>query len=307
MRHIFMKFIVFLVFIGVLSISFSSSLANSSAQKFKIYISVDMEGVAGVVTGDQLGPKGFEYERFRRFATNEVLAAIHAAKKAGATEILVSDSHGNGENLLFDEFPPDVRTIRSWPRRLGMMAGIDETFDAVIFIGYHASTTNLRGTRAHTFSSGKLTRVALNGMAVSESVYNAAIAGHYNVPVVMISGDDALSEEIRSVFGDIEFAETQKSLSFHSANALTPEASCKLIAAKVESALARIDDFKPYILKTPITLDVSFKNYRPVQVLSYLSIVDRIDSHTIRFVGKDMTEISNFRIFLTHYSFDLTP
>ena len=123
----------------------------------------------------------------------------------------------------------------------------------------------------------------------------------------MISGDDALAEEIRPVLGDIEFAETQKSLSFHSANVLNPTASCKLIAAKVKSALARIDDFKPYILKTPIALEVSFKNYRPVQVLSYLSIVDRIDSHTIRFVGKDMTDISNFQIFITTYSFDLNP
>lgn len=292
---------------GLLTIHIPWSQAGSTLPQLKVYISVDMEGVAGVVTGDQLGPKGFEYARFRKFTTNEVLAAIHAAKEAGATEILVSDSHGNGENLLFDEFPPDVRTIRSWPRRLGMMAGIDETFDAVIFIGYHASTTNLRGTRAHTFSSGKLTRVALNGTPVSETVYNAALAGHFKVPVIMISGDDALYEEIRPVLGDIEYAETQKSLSFHSANVLTPEASCKLIAAKVKSALSRLDDFKPLVLKTPIALEISFKNYRPVQVLSYLSIVERIDSHTIRFIGKDMTEISNFRIFLTSYSFDLEP
>jgi len=307
MRQNIIKLLVIFVLVGLIAVQIPPSQADSSSRKLKIYISVDMEGVAGVVTGDQLGPKGFEYERFRKFTTNEVLAAIHAAKAAGATEILVSDSHGNGENLLFDEFPSDVRTIRSWPRRLGMMAGIDETFDAAIFIGYHASTSNLRGTRAHTFSSGKLTRVALNGSPVSESVYNAALAGHFNVPVVMISGDDALYEEIRPVLGDFEFAETQKSLSFHSANVMTPEASCKLIAAKVKSALARLDDFKPYILKTPVALEVSFKNYRPVQVLSYLSIVERIDSHTIRFIGKDMTEISNFSTFLTSYSFDLEP
>lgn len=307
MQRSAVRLTVFLLFIGMLSIPFFSSSGNSPSEKLKIYISVDMEGIAGVVTGDQLGPGGFEYERFRRFATNEVLAAIHAAKQAGATDILVSDSHGNGENLLFDQFPSDVRTIRAWPRRLGQMAGMDETFDAAILIGYHPSTTNLRGTRAHTFSSGRLTRVALNGNAVSESVWSAAIAGHFGVPVIMISGDDALYEEIKPVLGDIEYAETQKSLSFHSVNALNPEASCRLIAAKVTAALARLDDFKPYKLKTPITLDVSFKNYRPVQVLDYLSIVERIDSHTIRFVGNDMTEISDFRVFMTSYSFDLEP
>ena len=88
---------------------------------------------------------------------------------------------------------------------------------------------------------------------------------------------------------------------------MTPAASCKLIASKVKAAMARIDDFKPYRLKAPIALEVSFKNYRPVQLLSYLSIVERIDSHTIKFIGKDMTEISDFRVFITSYSFDLEP
>ena len=125
-----------------------------------------MEGVAGVVTGDQLGPQGFEYERFRGFMTNEVLAAIEGARAAGATEILVSDSHGNGENLLIERFPKDVQIVRSWPRPLAMMEGIDASFDAVLFVGYHASTTNPQGVRAHTMSSATLADVRLNGVSV---------------------------------------------------------------------------------------------------------------------------------------------
>src|SRR2546427_8226868 len=148
-----------------------------TAKKLKIYISVDMEGVAGVVTADQLSPAGFEYERFRHFMTNETLAAIRAAKESGATEVVVSDSHGNGESLLIDEFPKDVRTVRSWPRHGGMMAGLDSSFDAALFIGYHASTTSVRGVRAHTFSSAHLTRVTLNGNAVTEGEFNASFAG----------------------------------------------------------------------------------------------------------------------------------
>ena len=101
----------------------------------KVHISVDMEGIAGVVTGDQLGPSGFEYGRFREFMTKEALAAVAAAKEAGATEIVVADSHGNGENLLVEQFPPDVKIVRSWPRKLEMMGGIDQTFDAAVFIG----------------------------------------------------------------------------------------------------------------------------------------------------------------------------
>lgn len=300
------QFVLFLLIILAVSVFYSNHSAAQN-EKLKIYISVDMEGIAGVVTGDQLGPSGFEYQRFRRFMTNEVLAAINASKESGAGEILVSDSHGNGVNMLIEEFPEDVRVVRSWPRKLGMMAGIDETFDAALFIGYHASTTSLRGTRAHTFSSGKLTRVALNKMPVSESVWNAAIAAHFGVPVIMASGDDGLWEEIRPVLGNIEFAETQKSLGFHSANSLTNEASCKLIAEKVKTAILRIKEFKPYKIKNPVTVEISFKNYRPVEILAYLPMFERIESHTIQFVAKDMVEASDIRVFITNYSFSIEP
>lgn len=182
-----------------------------------------------------------------------------------------------------------------------MMAGIDETFDAAIFIGYHASTNNTKGVRAHTFSSARLTRVALNGVNVTEGAWNAAIAGHFGVPVVMISGDEAAVEEVRSLVGSIEGAEVKKSLSFHAANTITPEASQELIAQKVKSALARLKDFKPYRVKTPVTLEIGFKHYRPVELLGYLKGVERIDSHTIRYIAKDMTEVADFELFVTSY------
>lgn len=278
-----------------------------ATKKLKIYISVDMEGIAGVVTADQLGPGGFEYERFRHFMTNETVAAINAAKESGAAEIVVSDSHGNGESLLIDEFPKDVRIVRSWPRHGGMMAGLDSSFDAALFVGYHASTTNMRGVRAHTFSSAHLTRVALNGNAVTEGEFNAAYAGALGVPVIFASGDDAAMEELKSRLGNIETAETKKNLSFHSAETLTPEASCGKIASGVKAALARLHDFKPYVIKTPVTLEISFKNYTPAQTISYLRSVQRVDSHTIRFVGKDMAEVSDFVDVVDGYSPDLTP
>ena len=294
--------------LGLLLCSAAKPQASTPAgKKLKIYISVDMEGVAGVVTADQLGPGGFEYERFRHFMTNETLAAINAAKESGAAELVVSDSHGNGESLLIDEFPKDVRIVRSWPRHGGMMAGIDSTFDAALFIGYHASTTNTHGVRAHTFSSAHLTRVSLNGNAVTEGEFNAAFAGALGVPVIFASGDDAAVEELKSRLGNIETAETKKNLSFHSAETLTPEASCEKIAAGVKAALARLHEFKPYVIKTPVTLEISFKNYTPAQMISYLRSVQRVDSHTIRFVGKDMAEVSDFVDVVDGYSPDLTP
>jgi len=179
----------------------------ATAQRpLKVYISVDMEGIAGVVTGDQLGPTGFEYERARAFMTGEALAAIAGARDAGATEIVVSDSHGNGESLLIDQFPDDVRIVRSWPRPLMMMEGIDSTFSAAVFVGYHASTTSPAGVRAHTISSANLASVSLNGVAMPEAGINAAIAGRFGVPVVFISGDNVAVDETRRLLGDVEGA-----------------------------------------------------------------------------------------------------
>jgi D-amino peptidase len=300
---------VFLV-VALFSLAHSAArpqAAPAAAKKLKIYISVDMEGVAGVVTADQLGTGGFEYERFRHFMTNETLAAVRAAKEAGATAIVVSDSHGNGESLLIEEFPKDVRIVRSWPRHGGMMAGLDSSFDAALFVGYHASTTNKQGVRAHTFSSAHLTRVSLNGNAVTEGEFNAAFAGAMGIPVIFASGDDAALAELRSRLGNIETAETKKNLSFHSAETLTPEASCERIAAGVKLALSRLHEFKPYLVKMPVTLEISFKNYTPAQMLSYLRSVERVDSHTIRFVGKDMAEVSDFVDVVDGYSPDLAP
>ncbi len=293
-----------------LSVRGSAALAaapQTQAARLKVLISVDMEGVAGVVTAEQLGPTGFEYARFREFMTREAVAAVEAAKQAGATEVVDADAHGNGQNLLVDQFPTDVRVIRSWPRRFGMVAGVEDGVDAVIFIGYHAGTNNPNGVRAHTFSSANLTRVALNGANVTEGSWNAAIAGHFGASVVMLSGDDAAIAEVRKAIGNIEAAETKRSLGFHSAITLTPAAAVALISQRVRAALARRGDFKPYRVPGPVTVDVSFKNYLPAEVLAYLPIFERTDSHSIRFRAKDMAEASMIMTFIGEYRPDITP
>jgi D-amino peptidase len=287
----------------------SAYAADSKALKpaLKVYISVDMEGVAGAVTADQLIPGGFEYERFRRFMTDEAVAAVRGAKAAGATEVVVSDSHGNGENLLIELFPKDVRIVRSWPRHGEMMAGLDSSFGAAVFVGYHASTTNPNGVRAHTISSAHFTRVALNGTAVTEAELNAAFAGALGVPVVFISGDDAAISEVTKRLGSIESVITKKSLGFHSAESLTPAAACDQVYQGVLSAVSHREQRKPYVLTVPITLEISFKSYTSAEIVSYLRSVERSDAHSIRFVGRDMAEIMDFIVFLDYYSPDMAP
>ena len=266
-----------------------------------------MEGITGVVTGEQLGPTGFEYQRFREFMTAEALAAVEAAKESGATEIVVVDAHGNGQNLLIDKFPNDVRIVRSWPRPLMMMQGIDSTFGAAIFIGYHSSTTNPNGVRAHTISSATLAAVELNGVSMPESGINAAIAGHFGVPIVMISGDDAAVGEAQRLIGPMEGAVVKQSISFHAANTMTPAAGQALIREKVKAGLAKRASLRPYVINKPVRLDVTFKNYTPAEVAAYLPGVERPTSHSIRFTGRDMLEVSRFLEFLTTYNSGLTP
>lgn len=281
--------------------------AQRPTPRLKVYISADMEGVAGVVSQEQLGPPGFEYERFREFMTGEVLAAIAGARDAGATEVVVSDSHGNGQNLLIDRLPADVTVIRSFPRPLMMMQGLDSTFSAAVFIGYHASTTSPAGVRAHTISSATLAAVELNGVAMPEAGINAAIAGRFGVPVVMISGDDVAVDEAQRLLGAIEGAVVKRAISFHSAATLTPAAAQALIRQKVRAAVARRGDFKPYTVATPVRLDVTFKNYRPAELLAYLPGVQRTTAHAIRFTGADVLEVSRFLEFITSYQPDLAP
>lgn len=284
-----------------------TSAAAAQRDGLKLYISCDMEGVVATMTGDHLGPGGFEYQAARRWQTQEVLAAIEAARESGVTEILISDSHGNGENLLVDMLPEDVMLVRSWPRPLSMMEGIDSTFDAAILLGYHASTLNRDGVRAHTISSGRLAGVWLNERPMPEAGISAAVAGFYGVPVIMISGDDAAVAEAQDVIGDIEGAVLKWNISFHAAKTIMPPAAYRLIGEKVRSALRRLDEFQPLVLSGPITVDVRFKNYRPSQVLAYLPIVERTDSHSIRYVGTDMVEVSRFLEFLTSYNAGLEP
>jgi D-amino peptidase len=284
--------------------------STAAAQRpLKVYISADMEGITGVASDQQLGPTGFEYAQARQWMTSEVIAAIQGAREAGATEFVISDSHGNGQSLLIDRLPTDVpiTIVRAFPRPLGMMEGIDSSFAAVIFIGYHTSTTSLTGVRAHTVSSALLTRIAINGTSMPEAGINAAIAAHYGVPVVMVTGDDAIVADSKQRFGPIEGVIVKRALGFHSAATMIPEVAHARIRQQAKIAVGRRAEMRPYTMTKPLTLEVSFKNYRPVELLGYLSNVQRIDAHTVRYMARDIIDLQKFIQFVTSYDPALTP
>jgi D-amino peptidase len=201
----------------------------------------------------------------------------------------------------------DVTVIRAWPRPLGMMQGIDSSFQAVIFIGYHSSTANPDGVRAHTFSSASYHSFKANGRELSEGGWNAMIAGYYGVPVAMVSGDEAAIADLKAVAPDVEAAIIKHSISFHSAATATPAASQAMIKLRARSALSRLGNIKPVARTAPVTIDLTFKNYQPSQVLAYLSMFTRVGSHGIRFQGKDIIEAQRIMQFISAYDVGLTP
>ena len=171
-------------------------LAVPAQRSTKVYISVDLEGISGINGDNQTSATGAEYGRARKLMVEDANAAIRGAFEGGATDVLVNDSHGGQRNLLPEDLDPRARLISHSFKRHGMMEGLDESFDAVIFVGYHAKAGSSRGLFAHT-GSGVVRDVQVNGKSVGEGGMNAILAQWYGVPVVMVTGDDVAVEQQR--------------------------------------------------------------------------------------------------------------
>jgi D-amino peptidase len=262
-------------------------------KKLKVYISADMEGVGGVSTWDvQASAKGREYEQFRRLMTLEVNAAIAGAFDAGATDVIASDSHGDAQNIDVELLDSRARLIRAWPRPLGMMQGVDSTFDAVVFIGYHAREGRADAVLAHTFSGDEVAK--LNGVEMSEAGYNAAIAGDLGVPVVFLSGDQTICSDAKELLGPIETAAVKQAIGFHSARMIPPGEAQALIREGVKRGVGRRKDLKPFRVTHPIKTEVRFNEIVKAELASYIPGVDRTSGNTIVFTAPDMVAASQF-------------
>ncbi len=247
--------------IGILLLVFfilNSSVFSESDNGLKVFISVDMEGIAGVVTSEECSRTGQDYNYFRRIMTLETNAAIEGARAAGATEIWVRDSHGSARNIFPDLLSQYAILIRDWSGGpMGMMEGIDETFDAVIFIGYHAKAGTPDAIIEHT-SSGIVTDMAINGVSLPETGYNALMAGHYNVPVVFLAGDKAICEQAKKLLGQVETVAVKYAIGA-AVVSLHPKVANKKIRSGVKKALENLQAFKPFKMNPPFTLVLKLK------------------------------------------------
>lgn len=226
---------------------------NQTTPIKKVFISVDMEGIAGVVHWEEVSRNGKDYDYFRELMTHETNAAIEAALEAGAEEILVRDSHGSARNIIPTMLHERALLLRDWSGGYkSMMEGIDEGFDAVLFIGYHAKAGTPDSPLAHTMN-GNVKDFAINGISMPEAGINGLIAGMHDVPVVFISGDVAICQQAKDLFGEIETVAVKEGFGNASLN-LHPAVAQKKIKEGVLKALAELDKYKPYTLPSPYTM-----------------------------------------------------
>jgi D-amino peptidase len=240
-----------------------ASSAWGQARPIRIFISVDMEGLAGVVTASDVSPSGPDYAHFRAIMAAETNAAIDGAFRGGATEVLVRDSHGSKQNLLPNDVDPRARLLRGQgvgPRN--MMEGIDSTFAAVVYIGYHAKAGTPNAILEHT-STGNVVDFAINGISLPEGGYNALVAGLYGVPVIFVAGDRAVVEQIRSLVGPIEGVAVKDEIGDASLG-MSPKQAQDEIRKGVELAVRNRARAKPYVLKGPYTMTLKVRTEKPL-------------------------------------------
>lgn len=280
-------------FAVALALTFATAVVRAQTKELKVYVSADMEGVGGVSTWSvQAGSRGREYEKFRQLMTREVNAAIAAAFDAGAKSVLVSDSHGDLQNLDVEVLDKRVELIRGGPRPLSMMEGIDDSFGAAVFVGYHAAEGAGQATLAHTMNGA--VELKLNGTTVGEAGYNAAIAGEFGVPVVFVSGDQTLTADSQRLLGPIEAVVVKNAIGFQAARMVHPEEALRRIADGVRRGVQRRAEIKPWRLTRPVKLEIRFKNVIDAELTSYLPGTERVSGNTVVFTAKDMLEAARF-------------
>jgi D-amino peptidase len=249
-----------------------------------LFISCDMEGTAGVCSWNQCDPGNpHEYPVYRRYMTQEVRAAIEGAREAGVRRVLVNDSHWSMRNLLFDELPgdDDLRVISGTRKPWSMAQGIDSGVDAAFFTGYHAKAGDA-ATLAHTFSS-EVYAVTVNGVACSEALLNAALAGCYGVPVLLVSGDRTIVDECVAAMPWIVGVTVKDPIGYTAVNSLTPAAAQAAIRAGAREAIGRMDRAKPFLFDPPFEIILETLNVEHSDFIELMPGFTRIGGRATSF------------------------
>lgn len=261
--------------------------APSLLQAQKVYIAVDMEGIAGLVNSSQWGSSGRDYGLGRALMEAETNAAIEGAFRAGASEVHVIDSHGGKTNLRPDRLDRRAVLITGGPRPLGMIHGIDSTYSAVAFVGFHARASTTDAVADHTYT-GAIKSIAFNGTELGEAGLAGTVAGHYGVPVVFLSGDSAAVAEAEQVFPGVVGVSVKEAIGSSAAWAMHPEEAQTEIGAGVERAVRAARQIAPIRISAPVTIDIEVGTSGGADQLVFIPGMERTGARTVRYVAPDV-------------------
>jgi len=267
----------------------------------KILISADMEGISGVVAGNHVDSNsGKDYEWARKVMTEEVNYAIEGAFKGGAEEVVVNDSHGGMKNIIPDLLHEEATLITGSLKELSMVQGLSHDVDGMFLVGYHGR----RGTRAsildHTYSGKVLRRLKINEVEMGETGLNSLVAGAFDVPVILVTGDNTVCSEARELLGETYTVQVKEGLSRYAAHCLHPRKAGELIKNEAQKAVQNIERFNPYRLQSPYRLEVEVINSSMADGCGMLPEVTRLGPTTLVYTHDDLlTLFKAFRAMLT--------
>ena len=285
------------VFATALAFALAGHVSAQSGKK--VYISVDMEGISGISGSDQLSPGGSEYGRSRKLMAEDTNAAIRGALAAGATEIVVNDSHGGQRNLLLEDLHPSARLISHSFKRYGMMEGLDQSFDAVNFIGYHAKAGAPNGLFAHT-GSGNLRDLQINGRSVGEGGMNTLLAAWYGVPVVLVTGDDVAVAEVKETATAARGVVVKRAINVRAVELVSLETARKAIESAAYDAVHNARKATPQ-RRGPFQVQMQFRDTLIPEIAEAFPNIRRVGPETVSYSADSMP--AAYRLIRVLYRF----
>jgi D-amino peptidase len=254
-----------------------------------VFISVDMEGIAGVVDSAETGA-GPDYEWARRLMTEEANAAVRGVLTAQPdSSVTVADAHGSFRNILPELLDGRADLIRGKPRPLWMMAGVDADADAAFLVGYHGRAGTARSVLAHTYGDA-IADLRLNGRSVGEIGLNAALAGHFGVPVVLVTGDESVRDEVADLLPAAVTVVVKQPLGFNAAKSLPPEEARPLIEEAAASAVSRLDSVPPFVVDGPVEVAIDLAGPSAVERVLTLPRLEWKSGRTVTYRANDILE-----------------
>lgn len=266
-----------------------------------IYISCDMEGVAGVCSWEQVDARNYkpDYFIYRKYMTQEVCAAIAGAREAGATGIMVNDSHGPMRNIILDDVPEDIRVVFGNRKPFSMVQQVDGAFGGVFFTGYHGAIGDADATLCHTYTPAVIYNVRINGVRCSEATLNAALAGHHGVPVLLITGDRVTVEGAKEQMPWVTGVVVKESIGNYAVDSISPQAAQQLIREGAAQAVKNAANAKPYVFEAPITMEIDLTRVEQADFVALIPGFERSGPRQVRFTHNDYPTV--FRAFVAAF------